>query len=388
MIAYVLLVWAVIATAVSVAGQGTGSAAARSSGNELLASIPFEESGSSVFLPVSVNGSPPLWFNLDSGANTCLIDVSHAKQLGIELQKTKQGSGAGAGPVTYFTIRKEGASFTLKSIVFGCEHTAAIDLSQNFAITGHDLDGVIGSDFFERFVVEIDYEARLVRLFDPKNFEYKGSGETVPLTFEKRLPHIEAELTVPGQPPQHKLLLVDSGSEDAVDDEIILKSAGPKREVTGGVGLGQEYKVTFGTISQFRVGRIALDNLPSVAPGVSLVGGEVLRRFTIVFDFGRRRMYWEPNRHLADLFENIDPSGIDLRLAPDRRTLSIHEVQKNSAAERAGLRAGDRISEIDGVPAPEFGLRRVVKLFSRKNAHYALLVERGGERVRLSLDLD
>jgi hypothetical protein len=385
---FVLLVWALVATTVSATGQGTVSPAARSSGNELIASIPFEESGSSVFLPVSVNGSPPLWFNLDSGANTCLVDVSHAKQLGIKLQETKQGTGAGAGPVTYFTIRKEDASFKLKSIVFSCEHTAAIDLSQNFASTGHDLDGVIGSDFFEGFVVEINYEAHVVRIFDPKNFEYKGPGETVPLMFYKRLPHVEASLTVQGQATERKLLLVDSGSEDAVDDEIILKSVGPKREVTGGVGLGKEYKVTFGTISQFRLGSITLENLPSVAPGVSLVGGEILRRFTIVFDYGRRRMYWEPNSHLADSFEIGDPSGIDLRLAPDRRTFSIHEVRKNSAAERAGLRAGDRISEIDGVSAPELGLRRAARLFSRKNSHYAIVLERGGERFRVSLDLD
>ena len=381
----ILLAWLV--PAVAPAWQVTPAPSSQSLAHEALASIPFEESGSSVFLPVRVNGSKPLWFILDSGANTCLIDVGQARQLGIKLAETKQGSSGGR-PIPYFPIRKEDVSFQLQTIVFTCEHAAAIDYSQNFAVTGHDLEGVIGSDFFERFVVEIDYEARVVRLFDPQPYSYRGPGETIPLIFQRRLPHVEAELAVPGQPAQRKLLLIDSASEDAVDDDIILQSLGPKREVTGGVGSAEEYRVTLGTISRFRLGNISLENIPSVAPGVPLIGGEVLRRFTIAFDYSRGRMYWEPNRHLGDSFQTGDPSGIDLRMAMDRKAFLVHEVRKGSAAERAGLRTADRIIAIDGVPAGELGLRRAVSLFSRRQAHYRLAVDRGGERLQFPIALD
>jgi hypothetical protein len=350
-----------------------------------LATVPFEEFGSSVFLPVSVNGSRPLWLILDSGANTCIVDQARARELGIQPQEEGRGTGAGAGTTPYRKLRQEDVSFKLKSLAFSCEHTIAMDFSQNFEVTGHELEGVLGSDFFQRFVVEIDYDARVVRLFEPASFEYRGRGEPVPLLFDKRVPHVMAELTVTGEPPQTKRLLVDSGSEDAVDDDIVLKSQGPKREVTGGVGTGQEYKVTFGTLSRFRLGSFVLETVPSVAPGVALIGGEVLRRFTVTFDYSRQRMYLEPNRHLNDAFEGTDSQGMELRLAADRKNLRVHDVHKGSPAEKAGLRTGDLITDIDGTAASDLGFRRAMRLLRRSGQSFRLQVERDSRRLEVLL---
>ena len=351
-----------------------------------LATVPFEESGSSVFLPVGVNGSRPLWFLLDSGANSCVLDQTRTRELGIVPQEEGQGTGAGAGPVPYLRLRQQDVSFRLKSLAFTCEHTIAIDLSQNYSVTGHDLDGILGSDFFQRFVVEIDYHARVVRLFEPASFAYRGDGDPVPLLFDRRLPYVMAELTVAGEAPQMRRLLVDSGSEDAVDDEILLRSKGPKREVTGGVGLGQEYRVTFGTIAKFRLGSITLEDVPGVAPGVALVGGEVLHRFTVTFDYRRQTMYLEPNRHLRDAFEEPEEHGMDLRLAPDRKNLRVHGVHKGSPTEKAGLQAGDLIVGLDGTPVAELGLRRVQRLLRRSDDQpFRLQVEREARRLEILL---
>ena len=350
-----------------------------------LATLPFEESGSSVFLPVSVNGSRPLWFILDSGAGFCVIDKTRASELGIVPQGEGQGTGAGAGPVPYLKLRQEDVSFKLEPLTFTCDQTIAIDLSQNYAVTGHELEGILGYGFFQRYVVEIDYYARVVRLFAPASFEYRGRGEPVPLLFEKRVPHVKAELTVPGEPPQSRTLLIDSGSEDAVDDDLILKSKGPKREVTGGVGLGQEYKVTFALLGRFQLGSFVLENVPSVAPGVPLIGGEVLRRFTVTFDYGRQRMYLEPNRHLLDAFEEVEAHGMDLELAPDRRNLRIHDVRKGSPSEKAGLKIGDLITGIDGTPAADLGLRRAQRLLRRGGQSFRLQIVRDSKPLEILL---
>jgi len=351
----------------------------------LLATVPFEESGSSVFLPVSVNGSRPLWFILDSGAGSCVIDKMRAKELGIVPQGEGQGTGAGAGTFSYLKLRQEDVSFKLKSLAFTCDQTIAIDLSQNYAVTGHELEGILGAGFFQRYVVEIDYYARVVRFFEPASFEYRGHGEPVPLLFEKRVPHVKAELTVPGEPPQTRTLLIDSGSEDAVDDDLILKSKGPKREVTGGVGLGQEYKVTFALLSRFQLGSFMLENVPSAAPGVPLIGGEILRRFTVTFDYSRQRMYLEPNRHLLDAFEEVEAHGLTLELAPDRQNLRVHEVRKGSPSEKAGLQGGDLITAIDGTAAAELGLRRAQRLLRRSGQSFRLQVERDSKRLEIVL---
>ena len=76
----------------------------------------------------------------------------------------------------------------------------------------------------------------------------------------------------------------------------------PSRKVTGGVGLGQTYEVSLGQLAVFQLGRFSFKQVPSVAPGVALIGGEILRRFHLYFDYKRERMILEPNRHLSDSF--------------------------------------------------------------------------------------
>jgi len=53
----------------------------------------------------------------------------------------------------------------------------------------------------------MNYEARVVRLFEQANFVYRGHGQMVPPIFDKRVRHVMAELTVAGQPPETKRLL-------------------------------------------------------------------------------------------------------------------------------------------------------------------------------------
>ena len=75
------------------------------------------------------------------------------------------------------------------------------------------------------------------------------------------------------------------------------------------------------------------------------LGGGVLRRFTVAFDYAAKQMYLAPNADFrrADAF---DRSGLWLLAATDG--LDVVDVAADSAALRAGLRPGDRISAIDG----------------------------------------
>ncbi|HEU4344664.1 MAG TPA: retropepsin-like aspartic protease [Candidatus Binatia bacterium] len=264
--------------------------------------VKVEFAGSTVLLPLRVNGSSTLWFILDTGANSCVLDHRVAGDLRLQEVGTSQGTGAGRGPVPYRRYRKEDVTFTVADTRFACEHVISVDLANQPSIIGRRVDGILGSDFIAQFVVEVDYERALVQLHNAERFIYEGSGDIIDLTFDRRLPYVEAEITVVGQPPTRRKLLVDSGSQDAVDDDLLLKSTENLRKVTGGVGLGQTYEVFFGRLAGFRLGRFNFKDVPSVAPGVALVGSEVLRRFRAYYDYRRNRMILEPNRHLNDPF--------------------------------------------------------------------------------------
>ncbi len=350
------------------------ASAAEGASRRLPAVIPVELTGSTLLVPVRVNGSQPRSFIFDTGANSCVLATELAETLQLAPEERAEGTGAGAGPVPYLRYAPESVLFEVEGLQFRCAHAISIDLSGQPSILGRPIDGILGSDFIAQYVVVIDYDAALLQLHDPAGFDYRGGGESRPLTFDRRLPYLTARLTVAGLPPAERRLLLDTGSEDAVDDDLILQSTGPRREVTGGVGLGQPYRVTFGWVDHLELGRFPLDHLPSVAPGVALVGGEVLRRFRVILDYSRDRIVLEPGAHLSDPYRG-DLSGLELRAAPDG-VLLVSEVEEGSPGAAAGIQSGDRIQAVDGATVAELGLRRVQKMLTTPGAQYRLELRR------------
>ena len=348
------------------------------------ATIPFETAGrSTILVPIRINGSAPFRFVLDSGASLTVIDQARAKDLHLDFGDAVEGHGAGKGTFAYRVVATP-VRLSVGVAEFGCEKLAALDLTNQLAILGRPIDGILGYDVFQRYAVEIDYEARVVRLFEPGSLAAAQAGVALPLTITKRLPYVTADLKVKGQPLAKKTLLVDTGSEDAVDDDVVLSSKGPKREVTGGVGLGQEYKVTFGRIASARLGPYELKNVPSVAPGVPLIGSSVLRHFRLTFDYRHGKFYLarEPVNTL-DFSDSSPGSGLDLR--EGKSGLDVHDVIAKSPAEAAGLHAGDAILTIDGTPAADFGVVRAQQLLDRPGTAYLLVVTLSGSRREVTL---
>ena len=82
---------------------------------------------------------------------------------------------------------------------------------------GHDFDGIIGSDFIKQFVVEIDYQAQVLRLHDKEALRYSGPGESLPIQLDGQgHPLIDAEVTPLGGAPLKGKFVLDIGSGGAL----------------------------------------------------------------------------------------------------------------------------------------------------------------------------
>ena len=344
-------------------------------------SIPFDFENNQIYLRVGINGHEPGWFVLDSGASSCVVDTALAKRLGLVTHGEKRATGAGTGTVVVtFT---DNVTYELAGLHFTIPQSYVIDLSTQPAIVGREIAGILGYDFFARYVVAVDYEAAVMTLFSPADFSYTGTGTVIPFTLTKKTPHIKIHITAVDGPGVDREVLVDSGSEDAIDDDSFA-TASKQLEIVSGVGLGQEFRTTVGRARSISIGPYVLDQPFGATGGVPLIGTEVLRRFQVVFDYTRSRMIIEPDRHLHDAFP-FDASGLDLRWSAD--AFLIHDVAKDSPAAASGLQAGDAIISINGQPAKNFRLEQVQNLLTVPGRTLRLMVRRGRKQLPVSLTL-
>jgi hypothetical protein len=253
---------------------------------EPVAVIPFSENGKLVSLQVRVGGSAPRPFTLDSGASASVVDSGVARALRMHAAGSRAGTGAGAGTVRFALYH--GVPLALDGARWVAPTVYGISLRQ--AGTAVQEDGLVGSDLFFRYVVDVDYDAHRISLYEPKTFRYAGPGAAIPLSIVKHLSYANVTVKVRGRAAEVRRLLVDLGSEDMVDDAIVATSTAPKQLISTS-GLGRSVRAYAGPIEWAGIGPFTVRDLSGTSGGVPLIGSGVLRNFHVTFDYSRRRMY-------------------------------------------------------------------------------------------------
>jgi hypothetical protein len=365
-------------------------------------SIPFELATRHVVVKVRVNKSRPLSFVLDTGAASAIVRMDTAKELGLALQGTVNTGGAGSGTQAGRQVKAASWSFVgLDS--FAQPVKLALPLPELPSALGRDVHGIIGGEFIQQFVVELDYHASTMVLHDRATFVYGGQGETLPLEFTPdRHPVLTATVTpVGGQPLEGRFLLdIGSGAALVLHSPFVVQQhlLGPQSSTIraiGAAGAGGRTVGRIGRVAALQIGSFTIDNPiamfsedragafanPSLAGNI---GAQVASRFRLFLDYGRRRIILEPSPTFAEPF-NRAFSGVALRAeGPDYRTFRVHEVLEQSPATDAGIVEGDIIAAIDGTPATDLTLAMINEMFE-KPVTYELTIRRAERTFRIAL---
>jgi len=258
-----------------------------------LAVVRYQTEDKLIFLPVRVDGSRRLTFVLDSGAPHTVVDSTAAVELKLREVSADRTGGAGKGTVP----RKHAAPIEV-SVGAVRLHVAdpwVIDLSQ--AGIRH-VDGLLGADLFERYVVRIDPVQETLAILEPTTFR-RSSGAAVPLTLGSGRLYVDMTLTVGGGISEVRRMRIDTGSGDAASDNLVRKWP-ERRKVVQGVGLGESFVDYSGVFESVRIGPYTIRRCWGPSKDHPAVGMELLRRFTMTFDVPRRTLYLRANRHLND----------------------------------------------------------------------------------------
>jgi hypothetical protein len=248
-------------------------------------------------------GSEPLWFKVDTGFGVTTIHPKVAEQLKLEPN----------GHMTIVGIAGEERAETYGGVVFDFggktyEPRRVAVLPSEARRRWRHRDGILGAGFFRRFVVEIDLSRHLILLHEPKEFQYIGKGEIIPLEFKRDTPIVDAAILVPGQTPLAGRFEIDTGCDDAVCVGHEFVDANHLLETTKSTdpdfkrGVGGSARIQAGNVTELQLGKLTvkkptsnffLEGSPAGEGQAGHIGIGALRKFRMIFDYSRKRLILE-----------------------------------------------------------------------------------------------
>ena len=387
--------------------------------------ISFELVNNLVIIPVEVNGDK-LSFLLDTGVNsTILFGITEADSLRVNNARPikVRGLGEGEGVVA---LKSENNELRVGDAV-DKDHSIYVifEESLNFSTRmGIPIHGIIGYDFFKKFVVKTNYISKKLTFYNPSDYREKrcNNCETFNLQFHNNKPYLTIKMATLDAVSKEITLLVDSGSSDALwlfdeqgalpldekkffDDFLGLGFSGNifgKRSKIDEIWLGdfylQKVKVAFPDIK-------ATEGIKFFAERDGSIGGDILKRFTVTIDYQSNKMTLQKNSGFSEPFYynmaglTIEHDGVDviteltthsnfdfahsknsdspsgshtvsdvsvftmISLVPRYVVVNIRE---DSPADLAGLKVGDEIVTINGSAAYKIKLFALNTMFSSR----------------------
>lgn len=344
--------------------------------------ISFEFVREKIFIPVSVNGSEPMSFILDTGAPIAVLKGSDPTGV-LDLKITGQAHVGGAGEGDARSVSIAG-DVTFQ--VGGIEITGgmmAIGVGESLPDFGWD--GVIGRPLFKNLVVDIDFASQIVRFYPPDKFTYDGNGSELPLTIANgSFPFVTSEISIDGGTAVPATIVIDTGAGHAlslsVDNHDDLELPGKTVSSVLGWGANGVIHGRTGRITSLKLGDYVLHNVVTSFPdpkGVHALGGlgqierhgilgaKVLKRFRVVFDYTNARVILEPNTGLETPFTFNNSGVMPLPWTPGAESIEVADVIASSPAEKSGIEIGDRITAIDGKPVAAIGVDEIQALLEQ-----------------------
>lgn len=403
--------------------------------------VKFELINNLMVIPIEVNGSK-LSFVLDSGVGTPIL-FNLADQDSIQLNNVTEITINGLGEGDPINALKSTGNFVKLGSVKNVSQDifVVMDAGINFSPSlGIPIHGIIGYDLFRDFVVDINYTTQAIKFYDPDIYKYRTSkhSRVLDISVIHKKAYLDASIVIKGVEEIPVKMLMDTGSSDAVwlfEDERI---AIPEKYYDDFLGKGLAGNI-FGKrtkIHHLKISDFVLKDAKAAFPDMETfntikdfggrngsLGGEVLKRFNLVFDYTNQKIILKKNSNFDKLFQyNI--SGIDLQHAGIRyvseriadRNGVVYSDEKNygdvqivllgatrlsvvpeiivsgirqgSPAHSSGLQEGDVILAVNGKRIHRYKLQEIINMLNNeKDKKVKVLVERFNNNLLFSFVL-
>ncbi len=264
----------------------------------VLADLPFINTGDDrhIFVDLAKPGSAPFVAQLDTGANTGFMTPIYARALGVATRAAK------SDPHRRDTV-------TGKPVLFWVTDQAAV----SFGDSGMSY-ALIGGEYLEDYVVEVDFVGRRVRLLDPAIHRVgadppdRPTEQVIDMPLNEVRPYVSISIG-----SGSVLALVDTGSTGSISTSqevaetlgIAVDPDAPRRTWTNVVAtsIASVQRLPVAKLGPVTLHDVEIDiglrgeggvRIERTLRGETLIGQHLLRDFVVRFDYPRRKLGLTP----------------------------------------------------------------------------------------------
>ncbi|MDF9795499.1 hypothetical protein OKW21_000762 [Catalinimonas alkaloidigena] len=364
-----------------------------------LASVPFELYAEHIFIQLQVNESDPLHFIFDTGAASTVISQQKAERIklasdGLTSVKTAKGPS-----LIYYSKRNQ---VNIGGLSIDDVRISHLSLSHLDRVLEKNVDGIIGHDLLNQYVIIVNYDDFALDFYDPDDFQPPKNFTAHKVELLSGRPYIQAALTLANGETLEGRLQIDNGSGSSITvyspfvDEYKLSSKVGRTELVYTMSFtGLIDKNYAGRLEGLDVGNYRLTNIPirlnrsryrkrAFKDGVGHIGNGLLKRFNIAFDYKNGITYWYPNESFVEEFKDAY-SGLVVKSDQKEDRIFVKHVFDNSPASVAGLAEDDEIVMIDNIKTEGRSSFEVNGLLNQSARNIEIVIKRNNEIKRLNL---
>ncbi|MEQ8904275.1 aspartyl protease family protein [Ekhidna sp.] len=362
-----------------------------------ITSIPFELFGDHIIIQVSVDDSEPLDFIFDTGSGYTVIDNDVAEELNLSGKKIEMNQASSSWHlIKHNTIAINHFLMEKNTKVY------STDLDHLEISLGMDLDGIIGYDLLRHHSVYVNFDTKVMNIYDHSNSPKRG--DAIPFTLHVSIPVIEGSVVLNNDEPHDGTFFVMTGAGTTLDFNSPYAEEWDVINKTGKhysylvKGLSEEETLHYeGHVKSFSFGNQTIEDLPigisAAKSGIQadkkvagIIGSQILRMYNFTLDYGTKMLYLEKD-HTYDANFKVNCSGIDVQLSKDKKRVLIHQVFEDSPAAEAGINENDELIKINGKTMMEVNLADVKKMLKQEGETVELVVDQGGTQKTVSIEL-
>jgi len=285
----------------------------RRGGASPVAVIPFHEMGQHIYVKATMDGLQNLSVIIDTGSANLFLSRKVYEQLKLPVIGLTNLPGPDPRDTPTPVLMTSVPSMAFGGLQIKNLRALVVSLNspQIMAIAHVRTDAILGGDLFKRYVVELDYTNKVLRLYDPADYPEPQSGCKLPLSlYDRILPRVHAQIMADGGKLVDAVLLLDTGDQTVTLNGPFMASHPnlPVKKLSSKVGSGTSvnYTIKFreGHLLGIRLGACTiseplvtlLDEPLGTAAGFDGgIGLSVFRQFTTIFDYPRGFVVFQKN---------------------------------------------------------------------------------------------